>query len=123
MLNHEPRGCSHGASFSYYLYSANRLKHPIVRGALVKLWRERRRTLAPVDAWRAIVEDDDVRRSYQSRRGLGSFLLPDPVRHAARPDARAHDLLHVPVRDRAGVADPHLPVGSAAHARGGLSAI
>ncbi|EDT40920.1 hypothetical protein BamMEX5DRAFT_3295 [Burkholderia ambifaria MEX-5] len=32
--------------------------------------------MAPVDAWRAIVEDDDVRRSYQSRRGLGGFLLP-----------------------------------------------
>lgn len=74
MPNHEPRGCSRGASYSWYLYSANRLKHPMVRSALVKLWRERRRTLAPVDAWRSIVEDDASRRAYQSRRGLGGFV-------------------------------------------------
>lgn len=74
MPNHEPRGCSRGASYSWYLYSANRLKHPLVRSALVKLWRERRRTLAPVDAWRSIVDDDEARRSYQSRRGLGGFV-------------------------------------------------
>nr|WP_175797708.1 hypothetical protein [Burkholderia ambifaria] len=86
----------------------------MVRSALVKLWRERRSTLAPVDAWRSIVEDDDARRSYQSRRGLGGFLLPSLFLHAARPAARAHDLLQVPVRDRVGVADSHLPVGSAA---------
>jgi len=47
-----------------------------VRGALVRRWRERCGTLGPVDAWRSIVTDDDARRSYQSRRGLGGFLLP-----------------------------------------------
>src|SRR5690606_23067890 len=30
--NHEPRGCPRGASYSWYLYSANRLKYPLVRG-------------------------------------------------------------------------------------------
>ncbi|WP_414439962.1 nitrate reductase subunit alpha [Burkholderia sp. 22PA0106] len=74
MPNHEPRGCARGASYSWYLYSANRLKHPMVRSALVRLWRDKRRTLAPVEAWRAIVDDDKARRSYQSRRGLGGFV-------------------------------------------------
>ncbi|MFV5865380.1 hypothetical protein [Klebsiella pneumoniae] len=27
--NHEPRGCPRGASYSWYLYSANRLKYPL----------------------------------------------------------------------------------------------
>src|SRR6476646_3550155 len=40
--NHEPRGCARGASYSWYLYSANRVKHPMVRGRLLKLWREAR---------------------------------------------------------------------------------
>ena len=26
--NHEPRGCPRGASYSWYLYSANRVKYP-----------------------------------------------------------------------------------------------
>ena len=43
--NHEPRGCARGASYSWYLYSANRVKHPMVRGRLLKLWREARETL------------------------------------------------------------------------------
>ncbi|WP_437435544.1 hypothetical protein [Escherichia coli] len=29
--NHEPRGCPRGASYSWYLYSANRLKYPLIR--------------------------------------------------------------------------------------------
>ncbi len=38
--NHEPRGCPRGASYSRYLYSANRLKYPLVRRRLIELWRE-----------------------------------------------------------------------------------
>jgi len=72
--NHEPRGCSRGASYSWYLYSANRLKYPMVRGALVRHWREARKTLSPVAAWRAIVEDPKKRKDYTSRRGLGGFV-------------------------------------------------
>ncbi len=77
MPNHEPRGCSRGASYSWYLYSGNRLKYPMVRKALLRLWREARSTMAPVAAWAAIVEDRDKARSYQSRRGLGGFVRSD----------------------------------------------
>ena len=34
MPNHEPRGCARGASYSWYLYSANRVKYPMVRKVL-----------------------------------------------------------------------------------------
>ena len=44
MPNHEPRGCSRGASYSWYLYSANRVKYPMVRGRLLKHWRKARLT-------------------------------------------------------------------------------
>ncbi|MGE3476738.1 MAG: nitrate reductase subunit alpha [Rhodospirillaceae bacterium] len=72
--NHEPRGCSRGASYSWYLYSANRLKYPMVRSDLIRLWREARATLSPVAAWRSIVEDAAKRKAYTSRRGLGGFV-------------------------------------------------
>ncbi len=71
--NHEPRGCPRGASYSWYLYSANRLKYPLVRGALLRLWREARRTMSPVEAWASIVGDPLKARDYKSRRGLGGF--------------------------------------------------
>ncbi len=74
MPNHEPRGCSRGASYSWYLYSANRLKYPMVRGRLVRLWREARKTLAPIEAWAAIVEDPAKARDYKSIRGRGGFV-------------------------------------------------
>jgi nitrate reductase alpha subunit len=72
--NHEPRGCSRGASYSWYLYSANRVKHPMVRGHLLKLWREARTRLKPVAAWASIVEDPAKRASYTSKRGLGGLI-------------------------------------------------
>ncbi len=75
--NHEPRGCARGASYSWYLYSANRLKYPMVRAPLVRLWREARKTKTPVAAWASIVEDAEKRKSYTSRRGLGSFVRLD----------------------------------------------
>ncbi|WP_263768555.1 nitrate reductase subunit alpha [Propionivibrio soli] len=74
MPNHEPRGCARGASYSWYLYSANRVKYPLVRGRLLKLWREARLTHDPVDAWAAIVGDEEKRRSYQVVRGMGGFV-------------------------------------------------
>ncbi|MCL4798964.1 MAG: nitrate reductase subunit alpha, partial [Burkholderiales bacterium] len=74
MPNHEPRGCSRGASYSWYLYSANRLKYPMVRARLVRLWREARKTLAPVEAWASIVEDPEKARAYKSIRGRGGFV-------------------------------------------------
>jgi len=74
MPNHEPRGCSRGASYSWYLYSGNRVKYPMVRGKLLRLWRDARRTLAPVEAWTTIVQDPEKLKSYQSARGLGGFV-------------------------------------------------
>ena len=74
MPNHEPRGCSRGASYSWYLYSANRVKYPLVRGRLLKSWREARLTHDPVEAWASIVESNAKRRDYQSVRGLGGFV-------------------------------------------------
>ena len=72
--NHEPRGCARGASYSWYLYSANRVKHPMVRGRLLKLWREARALRTPVAAWASIVEDTDKRASYTGKRGLGGLV-------------------------------------------------
>ncbi len=74
MPNHEPRGCSRGASYSWYLYSANRVKYPMVRGRLVRLWREARKTLGPVEAWTSIVENPQSAKSYKSVRGMGGFV-------------------------------------------------
>src|SRR5690554_1782662 len=73
--NHEPRGCSRGASYSWYIYSANRLKYPKIRKSLMQLWRAARAEHAdPVDAWQSIVEDPVKAKSYKSRRGLGGFI-------------------------------------------------
>ena len=73
--NHEPRGCARGASYSWYLYSANRVKYPMMRKRLLKLWRTARMTHAdPVAAWASIQNDPEKRRSYQKVRGLGGFV-------------------------------------------------
>ena len=73
--NHEPRGCPRGASYSWYIYSANRLKYPKVRQALLKLWREAKTQFSdPVDAWASIVNDPIKAKSYKTKRGLGGFI-------------------------------------------------
>ncbi len=72
--NHEPRGCPRGASYSWYLYSAQRLKYPMVRSRLLKLWREARAVRTPVAAWASIVEDPAKRKSYTAIRGHGGFV-------------------------------------------------
>ncbi len=72
--NHEPRGCARGASYSWYLYSGARVKYPMIRGRLLKLWRKARKTLSPVAAWASIVEDAEKRKSYISIRGHGGFV-------------------------------------------------
>jgi len=73
--NHEPRGCARGASYSWYLYSANRVKYPLVRGRLLKHWRAALAVAkTPVDAWAAIVENEAARREWQKQRGLGGFV-------------------------------------------------
>ena len=72
--NHEPRGCSRGASYSWYLYSGNRVKYPLARSRLLRLWREARATLSPVAAWASIVENPKKRAAYTRKRGHGGFV-------------------------------------------------
>ena len=72
--DHEPRGCSRGASYSWYLYSGNRLKYPMVRKRLLRLWRDARKQHNPVDAWASIVGDEEKANSYKQVRGLGGFV-------------------------------------------------
>ncbi len=72
--DHEPRGCARGASYSWYLYSANRVKTPLVRGRLMRLWREKRKTMGAVQAWQAIQDDPAARDSYTRIRGKGGFV-------------------------------------------------
>ena len=74
MPNHEPRGCSRGASYSWYLYSANRIKYPMLRGRLAKLWREARKTMEPVRAWEYICTTPGLAQQYKSLRGMGGFV-------------------------------------------------
>jgi len=78
MPNHEPRGCARGASYSWYLYSAARLKYPLVRSRLLKLWREAKKIHSdPVDAWDSIVSDPVKANDYKKVRGLGGFVRAD----------------------------------------------
>ncbi|MGL5408222.1 MAG: molybdopterin-dependent oxidoreductase, partial [Shewanella sp.] len=73
--NHEPRGCPRGASYSWYLYSANRLKYPMVRKALIELWRDAKsKHKDPVLAWGAIASDQNVSKKYKAARGRGGFV-------------------------------------------------
>ena len=74
MPNHEPRGCSRGASYSWYLYSANRIKYPMIRGRLARLWREARKTMEPVQAWEHICTTPGLAEQYKSARGMGGFV-------------------------------------------------
>lgn len=73
--NHEPRGCARGASYSWYLYSAARLKYPIIRSRLLKLWRTAKAKHSdPVDAWESIVTDPKKAKEYKQVRGLGGMV-------------------------------------------------
>ena len=72
--NHEPRGCPRGASYSWYVYSAQRVKYPMIRGHLAKIWRKLRLTQDPISAWNTIINDPELSKSYKSKRGLGGFV-------------------------------------------------
>jgi len=72
--NHEPRGCPRGASYSWYVYSAQRVKYPLIRGRLMEMWREARKTMEPVAAWKSITENPEKARRYKSVRGQGGFV-------------------------------------------------
>lgn len=76
--DHEPRGCQRGASFSWYLYSPQRIKYPLIRGRLLDLYRtERKSGKDPVEAWGAIQADENKRKKYTAVRGLGGFVRAD----------------------------------------------
>ncbi len=78
MPNHEPRGCSRGASYSWYLYSAARLKFPLVRARLLKAYRQAKRANPdPVDAWASVMEGNTKTDDYKKLRGLGGFVRGD----------------------------------------------
>ena len=72
--NHEPRGCPRGASYSWYVYSAQRVKYPMIRGILAEMWRNARKTMSPIEAWAYIVEDENRAKAYKTQRGLGGFV-------------------------------------------------
>ncbi|MBK6509810.1 MAG: nitrate reductase subunit alpha [Haliea sp.] len=73
--NHEPRGCPRGASYSWYIYSANRLRYPMIRGRLLRLWRAAKIAHPdPVGAWTSIVENPEKAHEYKSKRGLGGLV-------------------------------------------------
>ncbi|MDO9191723.1 MAG: molybdopterin-dependent oxidoreductase, partial [Undibacterium sp.] len=75
--NHEPRGCPRGASYSWYVYSAQRVKYPMIRGRLMEMWQEARKTMGPIDAWEAISQNPEKAKRYKSVRGLGGFVRAD----------------------------------------------
>lgn len=73
--NHEPRGCPRGASYSWHLYSQARIKYPLVRSTLWRLWQTAlSKNSDPVHAWTSIVENYKARESYQQERGMGGFI-------------------------------------------------
>lgn len=73
--NHEPRGCQRGASYSWYIYSAARLRYPLVRSELIQLWREAKLQFKdPVDAWASIASDSYKAKQYKTARGMGGFV-------------------------------------------------
>lgn len=66
MPNHEPRGCPRGAILLVSLQH-NRLKYPLMRKRLMKMWREAKvQHSDPVDAWASIIEDADRSEKLQA---------------------------------------------------------
>lgn len=72
---YEPRGCQRGISYSWYLYSPIRVKYPLMRGALLDIFREEKEKAGgdPVAAWENIQNDTKKRARYQWARGKGGF--------------------------------------------------
>ena len=68
------RAAALAARRTRYLYSANRVKYPMVRGRLLKAWREARLKHDPWRHGRPSSAMTTTRRSYQQVRGLGGFV-------------------------------------------------
>ncbi|MEG0886245.1 MAG: molybdopterin-dependent oxidoreductase, partial [Janthinobacterium sp.] len=45
-----------------------------IRGTLLRMWRQARKTMSPVEAWGSIVQDPAKSREYKRRRGMGGFV-------------------------------------------------
>ena len=72
--NHEPRGCQRGASFSWYLYSPHRIKHPMIRGRLLDLYRAERKSKGSRSKPGRRSRRPAKREKYVHVRGLGGFV-------------------------------------------------
>ena len=72
---YEPRGCQRGISYSWYLYSPIRVKYPLMRGALLDIFKEEKRKCGgdAYQAWENIQSDPTKRQRYQKARGKGGF--------------------------------------------------
>lgn len=78
MPEYEPRGCPRGATFSWYIYSPQRIRYPYIRSALLQLWKEEfDKTNDPVDAWKNLVENPEKAARYKEARGKGGFVRID----------------------------------------------
>jgi nitrate reductase / nitrite oxidoreductase, alpha subunit len=76
--NHEPRGCPRGASYSWYLYGANRVKYPMIRAILVKAYRQAKAEFNdPVISWEHLMQDAEFCKKYKAERGLGGMVRAD----------------------------------------------
>ncbi|MFB6094952.1 MAG: molybdopterin-dependent oxidoreductase, partial [Halodesulfurarchaeum sp.] len=76
--NYEPRGCQRGISASWYPYSPLRPKYPYVRGRLLEYYREEREAgKDPVEAYAAVVEDEERAAAYKNARGKGGWRRVD----------------------------------------------
>ncbi|MBL7755116.1 MAG: nitrate reductase subunit alpha [Chitinophagaceae bacterium] len=72
---YEPRGCQRGISYSWYLYSPIRIKYPLVRGAMLDLFKIEKKRLGgdAFKAWESLQTDPSKRKRYQNARGKGGF--------------------------------------------------
>ncbi|MFU8776441.1 MAG: nitrate reductase subunit alpha, partial [Roseovarius sp.] len=50
------------------------VKYPLIRGRLMEMWREARKTMDPVEAWKSISQNSEKARRYKSVRGQGGFV-------------------------------------------------
>ena len=73
---YEPRGCQRGISYSWYLYSPIRVKYPLMRGALLSMFRQEKDAAGGdvMKAWENIQSDPAKRSRYQKARGKGGFV-------------------------------------------------
>ena len=72
--NHEPRGCPRGASYSRYLYSANRLKYPLMRKRLLAVARGESAAQRSGRGLGLYRRRCGKAKSYKVARGRGGFV-------------------------------------------------